>query len=143
MARAFERILRNDLGELPAAAQDVREHLVRARVEKHLTHAIDVALEELLGNTIRYGYDDGQEHEIRIEVVVADPEVKVTLTDDARPFDPTQVPEPARPGSLAEAPTGGLGILMVRRLVQDMRYRRAGNVNTLELILSRARTTPA
>lgn len=139
MSLHLERNLRNDLRELPALASEVGAQLLAAGVEEPLRYAVDLALEELLSNTIRYGYEDGDEHRIRIEVALSDEELRVTIADDARPFDPTKAPEPPRPASLADTPLGGRGILMVRRMIADMRYRRDECGNTLALVLPRKR----
>ena len=139
MALHLERRLRNDLGELPAVARDLGAELLAAGVEESLRYAVDLALEELIGNTIRYGYEDHDVHEIRIQLELSADEVRLTIEDDARAFDPTRAPEPPRPSSLAEAPPGGRGIRMVRRMIGDMRYQRAPGGNRLALILPRKR----
>jgi anti-sigma regulatory factor (Ser/Thr protein kinase) len=136
-AAVLERRLRNDFAALAVVAGEVRAHLGRHGVGERLTHAVDLALEELVGNTIRYGYDDSEAHEIRVRVSVAAPCVQVTIEDDARPFDPTRVAAPPPAASLPDAPAGGRGIAMVRRLIEDMRYRREGGLNALELRLPR------
>jgi len=133
----LDRTLRNDLGELAAVARDVRAWLQQAGVAEPLSHAVDLALEELVGNTIRYGYDDGDVHRIRVQLELTADELRLTLEDDGRPFDPTRAPEPPRPRSLSEAPPGGRGIPMVRRLFHDMRYQRAPGANRLALSLPR------
>ena len=70
MEAPLERRLRNDFGALAAVAREVREHLARNAAGKRVTHAVDLALEELVSNTIRHGYDGGQPGQMR---------------DDARP----------------------------------------------------------
>ena len=142
MRQAFERTLRNDFDELGDAARAVCAELQRFGVEPEIVHAVDLALEELVSNTIRHGCSEGNEHEIRISVVVEPHEVRVTLRDDALPFDPTRAGEPPRPTTIADTPLGGRGISMVRRLIRDMRYRRAGNENALELVLPRRPSGP-
>ena len=138
MDQRLERTLRNDLGELPRLARDVNAYLLEAGVEERQRHAVDLALEELVSNTIRHGYEDVDEHEIRIQVAVTESDVRVTLEDDAQPFDPTSMPVPPQL-SLADVPVGGRGILMVRRMIGDMRYRRATGRNLLTLVLPRRR----
>ncbi len=141
VSHRLERTLLNDLRELPGMARDVRAYLLAAGIDQPLRYAVDLALEELVSNTIRYGYGDVDQHEIRVQVTLTDDEVRVTIEDDAAPFDPTRMPEPPRPTSLADAPAGGRGILMVRRMIDDMRYQRADGRNTLTLVLPRKRGT--
>jgi anti-sigma regulatory factor (Ser/Thr protein kinase) len=139
MASQFERRLGNDFDELAGVAEEVRAHLARHGVEPRIVYAVDLALEELVGNTIRYGCDDGGAHAIEVRVNVDQELVSVTIADDGRPFDPTDVPEPPRPTTLAETPVGGRGIAMVRALIEDVRYHRAERRNVLELRLPRTR----
>jgi len=139
VSATYERTLPNDVRALGEAARDVRATLARAGVDEETVYAADLALEELVGNTIRYGYPEGGEHSIRVELRVEGEEVHLTIEDDARPFDPTAQPEPPRSASLANASRGGRGIPMVRRMVGDMRYQRTRDGNRLALVLPRKR----
>jgi anti-sigma regulatory factor (Ser/Thr protein kinase) len=139
MATLLERQLTNDFDALARFAEEVRAELARLGIEQQTIYAIDLALEELVGNTIRYGYDDENAHEIAVRVEVDGERVVVTIADDGRPFDPTGAPEPPRPTTLADAPVGGRGIAMVRALIEDVRYRRVDRHNVLELHLPRMR----
>jgi anti-sigma regulatory factor (Ser/Thr protein kinase) len=116
----------------------VRQHLHRNAVDDAAIYAIDFTLEELAGNTLRYGYETGGEGVIRVEIALAPSLVQLAITDDARPFDPTLHPEPSRPRTLGDAPIGGHGISMVRRLVRAMRYRHEAGRNRLEVDVARA-----
>lgn len=136
-ARSFVRSLTNDFGQLAEASREVRAHLDECGVAEELVHAVDLALEELVGNTIRHGCTPGHAHHIRLAVTVDTRAVRVTLRDDGLPFDPTRAPFPAPPTTVADTPIGGRGILMVRRLIDDMRYRREDGDNVLELTLPR------
>lgn len=128
----------SDLAELERARDRVRAHLEAAGVDETALYAVDLALEELGGNTIRYG----KPGTIRVEVAVEASTVRVTIADDGPPFDPTRHPEPVRARSLAEAPIGGRGISLVRRFARAMRYRRDSGGNRLEVDVSRA-SSPA
>jgi serine/threonine-protein kinase RsbW len=117
---------------LVSARDAVREHLMRAEIDERTRNAIDLSLDELLGNTIRHG---AGERACRASLTLSRVEQRLLLVleDDARPFDPTTHPEPERPTSLATARIGGLGISMVRKVVRSMRYSRQRGRNRLEL----------
>lgn len=117
---------------LVAAREEVRGHLLRAGVDEPARNAVDLALDELLGNTIRYG-TSGRPCRARVELSRARARLLLALEDDAQAFDPTRHPEPERPASLACARIGGLGISMVRRVTLAMRYARERGRNRLEL----------
>jgi anti-sigma regulatory factor (Ser/Thr protein kinase) len=133
---------RNDAKSLVAVRDRVREHLHDLGVDETAVYAADLALEELGGNTLRYGYDAGAEGSLRVAVTVAPARVQLSIADDARPFDPTQHPDPGPPHKLHDAVVGGRGIAMVRRAVRAMRYRREARGNRIELEIPRA-TPPA
>ena len=69
--------------------------------------------------TVRLGFDEGQ----RI--------FSLTFVDSGVPFDPCNVPEADITLPLEERPIGGLGLLMVRKMMDEMRYRREGEHNVL------------
>jgi serine/threonine-protein kinase RsbW len=132
-------IFANDHDALHSAREAVREYLLERGVDEAATYAVDLTLEELAGNTIRYGYDGEEKCAIRADVAVSRMSVRITLSDDARQFDPTLHPIPKPPRSLDEAPVGGRGISMVRRVVRAMRYRREAGRNCIEVDVSRVR----
>jgi serine/threonine-protein kinase RsbW len=120
------------------AREDVRTLLERHQVDGRARYAVELALEELLANIARHGYGLGSPGAVRLTVEIEVPRIRLTIHDDARAFDPTRHPEPARLRSVEEAPIGGRGISMVRAAVSGMRYRREAGANCLELEVARA-----
>ena len=104
----------------------------------NLIFKVNLVLEELGINIIKNGYDDGL-HDFEI-VLTSEPDtLKVEVIDDGRPFDPlNDAPIPDLESSLDDRPVGGLGIYLVRSMVDRMHYRRTGDQNrlTLEIILA-------
>jgi anti-sigma regulatory factor (Ser/Thr protein kinase) len=92
-----------------------------------------VSLEELLGNTMTYGYTDDLCHQIAVEIWREDADLVIDIGDDGRPFDPTQAAPPDLSLSLAERPIGGLGIQLVREMMDHMEYRYDGQRNCVRL----------
>ena len=97
-------------------------------------HQIDIALEEIFVNVCNYAYEDADKPgEVRVEYVYyADPNsLTVSITDWGVPFDPLAHDDPKTPASAAEARIGGLGILIVKRMCDDVSYVRDGDANVL------------
>ena len=92
---------------------------------------LHVALDELLTNIIKYGYTDKGEHEISIQLSVEDRELVAEIEDDGRPFDPLILPEPDMKAPLRERRVGGVGIHFVRKLMNEVSYRRMAERNRL------------
>jgi anti-sigma regulatory factor (Ser/Thr protein kinase) len=125
--------LANRLAEIPRIAELVDAFCARQGVASSLGFAINVSLEELLGNTMAYGYGDDREHEIVVRIWREDSYLVIDIADDARPFDPTAVAPPDLNLPLEERPIGGLGIQLVRGMMDSVEYRHDGMRNHIRL----------
>jgi anti-sigma regulatory factor (Ser/Thr protein kinase) len=125
--------LTNRISEIPRSAELVEAFCDRHELTSKISFAINVSLEELLANTMSYGYADDRDHEIVVEIRRDDPDLVIDIADDARPFDPTQVAPPDLHGSLKERAIGGLGIHLVRNMMDEMEYRYDGKQNLVRL----------
>jgi serine/threonine-protein kinase RsbW len=94
---------------------------------------MQVALDEILSNTLRNGFDDGLPHRIDVALSVNSHLLTAEIEDDCAPFDPLAVPAPDLRGSLQDRSVGGLGIHFVRTLMSDVTYARVGKRNRLVL----------
>ncbi len=93
---------------------------------------LQLALEEALVNICHHAFDmpPGM---LSLELVRCGQEVCVIVEDNGKPFDPSRVPAPDLTTSLNERQVGGLGIYLIRQSARDLRYRRIGDHNRLEL----------
>ena len=95
---------------------------------------IDICIDEILGNIARYAYGSGTgDATVRLDFDEAQRLVSLTFVDSGMPFDPRDVPEPDTTSSLEDRPIGGLGLFMVRNLVDSMAYRREDGQNVLTI----------
>lgn len=99
---------------------------------------IELALEEILVNIIKYAYKDCVlDGDIEITCKLADAKsFAIEIVDSGMPFDIFSVREPDVNADIDERQIGGLGILFVKRLMDDVRYRREEGRNKLTLIIS-------
>ena len=93
--------------------------------------ARNLALEEAVSNVMLYAYPD-KSGQVLVECDKSD-KLVFTITDSGVPFDPTQQKEPDVTQNLDERPIGGLGIFLVRQIMDDIRYERKDNKNILTL----------
>ena len=136
MGRSFLFKLPNDIDKLMLLAAEIRQLPEYLQLEEKSRYTLDLALEEMAGNIIRYGYDVPGERVIEIGIVFGAAEVELTLRDDGKPFNPLAA-EPPPTGDIAERDIGGVGVYLVRSMVRSMEYRREDGRNVLTLRIGR------
>jgi anti-sigma regulatory factor (Ser/Thr protein kinase) len=103
-------------------------------LSRHVTWPFQVALDEVVSNVVHHGTRQaGEEGRIAIELHLQGDQLEMVVVDDGTPFDPLQVPEPDTSQAVEDRPVGGLGILIVRRLMDEITYDRAGGRNRLTM----------
>ncbi len=116
--------LKNNLSELESVNKVVAEFAERHHLSSKVLFNLNLALEEILTNVISYAYDDKDEHQITVRLFLEQGQLNVEVEDDGRPFNPLEAPEPDLSKSLEERSVGGLGIHFVRKLMDELEYRR-------------------
>ncbi|HAK94106.1 MAG TPA: ATP-binding protein [Planctomycetes bacterium] len=130
-ARSLHIAIGRDMADVGRANRSLEEFLESRAVDAQATFAATVVLEEILTNILKYAYEDGGPHEVRIGAEIDARELVLQIADDGRPFDILAAPAPDfdRPVECRDA--GGLGIHLVRALAQRVEYRRAGGRNVV------------
>lgn len=93
----------------------------------------ELCLNELVTNIVHYAYADRGRHEIRVALERHGDEIRATLEDDGRPFNPLEKKVPPVPHSLEESGAGGWGIPIVRALTEDFAYERREGRNRVTI----------
>lgn len=123
----------NAANELTRVSALADQFAAANQLSSDVTADLHVALDEVLTNIIRYGYTDDRAHEISIQLRVEDGMLVAEIQDDGRPFDPLILPEPDVKAPLRKRRVGGVGILFVRKLMNDVKYKRIADRNHLVL----------
>jgi anti-sigma regulatory factor (Ser/Thr protein kinase) len=123
----------NDIQELTHVIQVVNVFLEPRGLQSKLIYAVNLILEEILMNIVKYGYDDEDTHEIEVRIEVEEEEVAVTVVDDGREFNPLTVPHADRSKSAMDRIEEGLGLHFVRHMRNAMEYRREQDKNILHI----------
>ena len=128
---AFE--LTNELTELDTLCQRVTQFCQTAGIPEKEQFQINLALDELFTNIISHGFPDDREHRVAFTVELRDAEVRLTIEDDGVPFNPLDLPAPDLKCALKEREVGGLGLTIIKALMDRIAYRRKGgrNVTTM------------
>jgi serine/threonine-protein kinase RsbW len=96
-------------------------------------HAAKLAVEEVLTNIIRHGYIDTSHGKITIQIVVQLDRLKINIIDQGISFDPRMVNNPDIIQYIDKGKKGGLGIFMIRRLMDEFQYRITDRGNEIHL----------
>jgi anti-sigma regulatory factor (Ser/Thr protein kinase) len=96
--------------------------------------SLNVALDELLANELSHGMAGLGAGSLTVEVELDQERLTVTLTDDGPPFDPFRQAAPDTTLSVDDRPIGGLGIHLVRELMDEVSYERRDAHNVVILV---------
>ena len=129
-------IVRNRLEDLETLAVAFRAFCREGGLTEEEFSDVRLALEEAVSNTIRHGYVDAKSHEIRIRAALKAGTLSLQVEDDARPFNPLEAPLPDVSVPIEEKTPGGLGLLLLRSVMDRLEYRRKGSKNHLRLVRS-------
>jgi serine/threonine-protein kinase RsbW len=129
----------NDFAALGLVSGQVRDFLCGCKAPDSACFLTDLIIEELVTNTIKYGYDDASVHQIFVNVSFHDGRLCIEVRDNGHPFDPLAQDAPDLTLPTDERPIGGLGIHLVRQMTDDVRYERRGDEN----VVTATKTFPA
>jgi anti-sigma regulatory factor (Ser/Thr protein kinase) len=113
------------------------QHEIGGRLRYHLL----VSIEEILTNIIKYGFDEQGVHPIHITFRLVLENVEMEFEDRGREFNPLEVDEPNLETAIEDRQLGGLGIHLVKKMVDVAEYRREGDRNIL--LLRKSKSSPA
>ena len=113
----------NDALERAAAAGDVPEAPMRA---------MQVALDELLTNAISYG-ESTADNPVRVQLILSRSALRAVINQPGPEFDPTMLAAPDTEGALQDREIGGLGIHLVRNMMDEFQYRYEQGTNVVSI----------
>jgi serine/threonine-protein kinase RsbW len=123
------------LNNLEKVYDYVAKYAIKAGLNEAEVYAVQLAVDEATTNIIEHGY--GRECSNRIDVTceVLDDGLKVVLYDDAEPFNPDDVPEPETNVPLEEIKPRGLGVFLMRKMMDEVQFQSTPDRgNTLTMI---------
>ena len=124
----------NDLAEVGRANDEFEAFASQVALSPKVARQVMLALDELLNNTISYGFQDDGDHEIGLRIEASTTRLTVTLTDSGIPFNPFSMSSPDTSLGVEERDIGGLGIHLVRSTMDEVSYKRRVDCNVVTLI---------
>ena len=125
--------LPNDIDTVPQLPKFIDEVAEDAALDASQTMSLNLAIEEAVVNVMEYAYPEGTKGTVNIVATIADSMLTFVISDSGKPFDPTAKAEVDTTLSAEERPIGGLGIHLVRQIMDDVTYERKDNKNVLTL----------
>ena len=126
-------VLPNDIETIPQLNEFIDLVAEEVGLDMSLTMSLNLAMEEAVVNVMDYAYPNGQKGNVDIEVTADQEWMTFVITDTGIAFDPTTKEDADTTLSAEERPIGGLGIFLVRQLMDDINYKRESNKNVLTL----------
>ena len=125
--------LKSNLSELDSLCQNLEDFGKKIGLSKKLIFEINLALDELFTNIISYGFEDEEEHHIKVTLSPQNEDLCLCIEDDGTPFNPIDFATPDVSCSVEECKIGGLGIHIMKKLMDEVCYERCGDKNILNL----------
>ena len=126
-------VLNSDLKEIRDLNNFIKKVCGALSLDEKMTRKIRLAVEEAVVNVMEYAYPEGKKGNVTVAAKADSNRLKIIITDQGKPFDPTQKEKADVSLTAEERPIGGLGLLLVRELMDSINYEREGNSNVLTL----------
>ena len=126
-------VLPNDVQEVPKLAGFIDEFCETCGIDMSTTMSLNLAIEEAVVNVMDYAYPNGEKGDVYIEAECDNDVMTFIIRDNGIPFDPTKASEVDTTLSAEERPIGGLGIHLVRTIMDTEEYSYTDGQNVLTL----------
>jgi len=127
-------IVKNEIQDINIAVEHFEGFCEKNEINLAIVQKFNIAFDELLNNIIVYGYDDDNEHEIEVDVELKGERLVINIADDGIPFNPFKQSPPDTMLSVEERKMGGLGIHIVKNLMDEYNYKRNVDKNIITLV---------
>ena len=125
--------LKSKLSELKSLCSHLEDYGKMMELSKKCMFEINLGLDELFTNIISYGFEDQSEHQVKFTFAKVKDTLVVKVEDDGVPFNPLEVASPNMSQDLDSINIGGMGIHLVKKMMDDIDYQRAEGKNRLIL----------
>ncbi|MBQ5573309.1 MAG: ATP-binding protein [Bacteroidaceae bacterium] len=126
-------ILANDIAEISKLAQFIEEIGEAFSLSPDIVFNLNLVLEEAVVNVINYAYPKEEHQSIYLSAKLLEDSIVFVLTDTGLEFDPTKAPDADITLSADDRPIGGLGIFLIRQIMNEVKYERIDGKNVLTL----------
>lgn len=133
MAGSFSFTIDAKIENIPVATDGIADFLTSTGVPAEIIPDIELAVDEWITNIIMHGYRK-QAGTIAITCTITGKAVQIAIRDSAPAFNPLTVPAPDTSASLADRVVGGMGIFLIRKVMDSVEYEYADGQNVLTMV---------
>tara|TARA_B100000029_G_scaffold198914_1_gene197246 strand:+ start:7199 stop:7615 length:417 start_codon:yes stop_codon:yes gene_type:complete len=134
MSKQFSVLISNKHSEISIIREKFESFALKNEVENNIRRNIQIALDEILSNTIQYGYENNSVDKIKVKFLIDHTNLVIEIIDNAKTYNILEKDDPDISKSIEEKPLGGLGIYLVKNLMSKVKYERVNGTNHLTLI---------
>ena len=128
-----ELTFKNEEQELSRVAEFMEGVCDELQLDMHVAMKLQVAIEEMVTNVIFYAYPEGASADITLSAESDGKELTFVLSDSGKPFDPTAKEDADLDVNPMDREQGGMGILIVKNIMNEVSYQRLGETNQLTM----------
>ncbi|MCK4982200.1 MAG: ATP-binding protein [Victivallaceae bacterium] len=128
--------IKNTFVELELLCAEINELAHTSSFSEQLLFCLNVCLEEMLSNIIKYAYDDEDKHEIAVRLEISNELITLTIIDDGHEFNPLESKIPDMNADIKHREVGGIGIFLTCKMANKVIYARKDNKNILKVLLT-------
>ncbi len=126
--------IQNELNQLLVLNQFLDQAAKELGIKERLLMSLKLVMEEVVANIIHYAYPWDKDKQISIHLESDQNRLVITVIDSGISFNPTVKQTPDISLSVSERPIGGLGIFLVKQIMNEVKYDRIGNKNILTMV---------
>ena len=137
MDQSFEMTIGSDFEVIPFVSARFEEAMKEHGFGPEEILDTQLAVEEVITNIILHGYEETG-GEIQISCTITPGRIGILVTDSAPPFNPLSIPKPDLEEDMEDRKIGGLGVYLLRQVMDEISYRYENGMNILTMIKMRA-----
>jgi anti-sigma regulatory factor (Ser/Thr protein kinase) len=126
-------ILKNNLAEIKRLTDILCKLCEENNIRNKVLCDVTLALEEIFANIVHYAYEDNEEHLVKIHIKIRNNVLALEIKDDGKPFNPLEIPITDTEAPFEERKIGGLGIHLVRHLIDELEYKQVKGKNVITM----------
>lgn len=136
MKHYFDFKITNDLAQMQMLLEEFSLRIESIGLTLSSLRKVKLVIEELLINTINYGYTDKKQGVIELKIIPNRKSLRLEICDDAVAFNPMASREHTEARCIEDLKIGGLGLIIVRKSCGRIKYKRHDNKNYLSLTIA-------